>query len=58
MTRRATVHLDEVLTRDLDYFRQEYSLTYSELLGVLAIITARVAKEAMDAEAEDEDEDD
>ena len=50
-------HLQEELTRIIDYFRLEYDLNYAEIIGTLAILQAELSDELLvvpDEEEEDE----
>ena len=47
-------HLDREITKTVNRFRQEYDLSYASAIGVLTLQIARLTKEALEIE-EDED---
>ncbi len=48
MSREGVEHLSDALQEKIDYFRKEYTLTYAEVLGVLAIIQTIMCQEAIE----------
>ena len=47
--------LGEALHKAIDYFRQEYNVTYAQVIGVLAMVQSDIQREA-DALADDDEE--
>jgi len=50
MSQEGVEHLCGALDDKINYFRQEYDLTYAEVIGVLEIIKAILLQEAIEEE--------
>lgn len=55
MSEQACNYLDEQIERAIDYCRQEYQISYAEVIGVLQVKVIQISQEAMDY-ADDEDQ--
>lgn len=49
MSREATQELQDQLTRRIDYCRDEFDMTWAEILGVLEVIKSNLMHEARGA---------
>ena len=50
---RSTDEFRKAILRQLDYFRDEFNLTYAAAIGVLTIITVALATEVTDEESDE-----
>lgn len=52
---RSSAELDHELMKVIDYFRHEFRITYSEVVGVLEMVKHRILVESMRVEDSDDD---
>lgn len=51
---RSSAELDHELTKVIEYFRHEFRITYSEVIGVLEMVKHRILVESMRVEGRDD----